>query len=108
MIPTAVLPDVVDIDPLTGITGTGAPAYGTRLADKPAKLVTDAKTIRDRFGDDHTAGAMCQVRPGMAIPVGSLVTAGADRYEVLEVRHVSELRRAHHDELLLEGPRPAP
>lgn len=107
MIPTAALPHKVSIKALTGTTGTGAPAYGTAQTGVRSVMVTDRKTIRAAFGDDVTAGAMCTVRPGATLSVGSLVTHGSDSYEVLEIRHVNDLRRAHHDELLLDGPRPA-
>lgn len=107
MIPTAALPHTVSIKPLTGTTGTGAPAYGAAYLNVHASMVTDARTIRAAYGDDITAGAACLIRPGLTVPVGSLVTHGSRLYEVLEIQNVDELRRRHHDELLLDGPRPA-
>lgn len=107
MIPTASLRDTVSITPPAGTSGTGVPVYGTPVAGVPTSMVTDAKTIRDMFGRDVTAGAASIVRPTVAVAVGSLITHSTGRYEVLEIRRVSELRRPHHIELLLDGPRPA-
>lgn len=106
MIPKAVLRQRVRIDRRTGINGAGASVYAEPELDVPARLVRQTRTVRTPQGADVVATAVCQVRPGLDVPSGSLVTLDGESWEVLDVQHALDLSRPHHDDLVLDGPRP--
>lgn len=107
MIPTAALPHEVTIEAAAGTTGGGAPAYGEPVTVR-ARVVGKRRQVRTSTGVDIIASATATIRPGPTVPAGSLLTHGADLYEVVDTATAVELRRPHSVELILDGPRPAP
>lgn len=105
MIPTAMLPHEATIAERTGSTGTGAPAYAQPSPLK-GRLTTERRKVRTDEGAIVTADATFLTRPRTAV-VGSVLTFGTDSYEVVGTRSPLDLRRPHHTELLLAGPREA-
>lgn len=105
MIATALLPDRIRIDPFLGSDGEGAPVYGTPVLNVPARMYEVRRQVRSSTGVDVVSVQLCQVRPGLGIVAESLVTLDGESWEVSSIEHARELKRHHHDDLVLDGPR---
>lgn len=108
MIPTAALPERIIIEPFTGATtGNGAPAHDVPLTAVPARRVGKRRQIRTSDGVDVICDDQFDTRPlPVDVPPQSLITCGSDVFTVLAVIPIAELRRPHHVQFLVEGPRP--
>src|SRR5690606_14887499 len=87
-------------------TGSGEDAYGEPAVDLPCRVVKRTSRYVTAEGIDALAAAQVWVRPGVHAPISSLFQSGSEAYRVVGVRHENELRRPHHDVLLVDGPFP--
>lgn len=101
MIPHAVLPHRITVEAFLGATGAGPAALGAPKTVR-ARVIRKRQVFKTPEGVDVVSSAVAIVRPGAVdAPPQSAVTHGDRTYEVLTVETVDELRRAHHDVLVL-------
>mgnify|MGYP007075790353 CR=1 FL=1 len=105
-IPTASLPHRITVEPHTGTTGTGEPVYGAPMQLK-ARVVGKRRLITTAEGNNVLADATAQLRPDVGhIPTESRVTHQGRLWEAHGWAQQEDLRRGHHVELILQGPKP--
>ncbi len=104
MIPTAELPDRVDLYAYAGTTGEGVDGFLAPVAGVPARLINETSRVVNSEGIDALASATLWIRPGRTLPISSKVIYGTEAWKVMGVKHEKELRRPHHDVVYLGGP----
>ncbi len=107
MIATAELPDTVTIEPYDGTTGLGGQSFADPFT-RPARLIGQRRQVRGPSGVDLIADATIRLRPDLPadVPPESRVTDQAGNvWTVVDTTTVQELRRPHHLDLLVSGPR---
>ena len=104
MIPTAVLPHKVTIEPLEGTAGVGSPVYGRPLRLR-GEMKRKRRSVKSPTGAKVTSTATCVIRPNPKVTALSRLTHRARTYTIIYIDEVDAGQHTHHVELILEGPR---
>ncbi len=95
MIPLSVLSETITFEPYEGESGHGKPVYGTAIEVR-ARFTGQRRLIKNKDGQEIISSATILIRPGIEVPIKSLITCDGRAYEVVEVLPFSELNRPHH------------
>jgi hypothetical protein len=98
-IPTALLRDVMSVEPYEGESAYG-PVFGAAV-DVRARVEGKRRLVRRPGGDDLIASATAFIRPESSVPEQSRVTFDARTYVVVDVLDAKDLTGICHREVLL-------
>lgn len=104
MIPTAVLPHRVTVEPYESTAGNGTTIYGRALR-KRGLFVGKRRAVKTSTGVDVIGSGVFLMRPDDRVVAESKLTRGTRTYTVLDVAPSEDALHPHHVELILEGPR---
>lgn len=104
MIPTAVLPHKVTIEPVEGTAGVGTAVYGRPLRVR-GEMRRKRRSVKGPTGAKITSTASCVIRPNDRVTALSRLTHRDRTYTVIDIDEIDAGQRSHHVELILEGPR---
>lgn len=107
MIATAELPDTVTIEPYEGTTGLGGQSFGDPVTVR-ARVVGQRRQVRTSGGVDLVADATIRVRPNLTVdvpPESRVTDQNGNVWTVVAAATAVELRRPHHVDLIVTGPR---
>lgn len=94
MIATAILRQILAVEPLQGESASG-PLYGDAVS-YPARLEPKRRVVRSAEDTVIVSDALAYLRPEAEVAVGDRVTCEGVAYRVLGVEVARELARAHH------------
>ena len=93
MIPSAVLRDLLTIEPYLG-EGALGPSYGGPVA-VPAMVTSKKSSVTLPDGRKGKCVAQALIRPGTEYPILSRVSAGSRAFIVLEAEELTDLTRSY-------------
>ena len=91
MIPNALLPHEITIEPYTGESAT-APLYGAAVTTR-ARVDPRRQVIGKPDGSQIVSSAVATLRPNVTVTPQSRVTWDGIHYRVLDVVRIGDLRR---------------
>lgn len=101
MIATALLRDRVTVTKADGVDGHGRTVTGISTVVR-ARVIHKRRMLTSAEGVDRMSALTVQMRPGVDVATGDLVTVAGSTHAVTERLDVSDLGRPHHIELILD------
>jgi hypothetical protein len=100
VISSALLNEDLPLEPYEGESGHNTHIYGTPVSVR-ARFVGKRRLVRKSDGQEIISSGTVLLRPDIVCPLKSRITRAGRAYEVVEVLPISELNRAHHQEVLV-------